>query len=135
MNAFVCGFVVLGAIAAASAGYVPLAASYVAAAPVAFLPAAKGLEGEYVPDNTEKLYDDGSYKPEARAIPLAPSPYGLTPAGSGLEGAYVQDLSEKLYDDGSYKPEAPGSGLEGAYVQDLSEKLYDDGSYKPELKH
>lgn len=37
-----------------------------------------GIEGRYIPDNTEKLYDDGSYKP---------------------------DYSEKLYDDGSYKGE------------------------------
>lgn len=37
-----------------------------------------GVEGRYIPDNTEKLYDDGAYKP---------------------------DYSEKLYDDGSYKGE------------------------------
>lgn len=140
----------MGAIAFANAGVgVPLA--YVAS-PYTNLVVSGAIhapEGQYAHDNTERLYDDGSYKPELRAIPLAPSPYGLTPAGSGLEGAYVPDINEKLYDDGSYRPElraiplAPspygltpaGSGLEGAYVHDISEKLYDDGSYRPELVH
>ncbi|KAK9722404.1 hypothetical protein QE152_g19667 [Popillia japonica] len=37
-----------------------------------------GLEGQYIPDITEKLFDDGSYRPE---------------------------ISEKLFDDGSYRGE------------------------------
>jgi hypothetical protein len=40
----------------------------VAAAPVAVAPVVvagvEGHEGEYIPDNTEQLYDDGSYKGE-----------------------------------------------------------------------
>lgn len=27
------------------------------------IPPGSGLEGQYIPDYTEKLYDDGSYKP------------------------------------------------------------------------
>nr|CAI5833037.1 unnamed protein product [Callosobruchus analis] len=108
-----------------------------------------GLEGQYVPDHVEHLYDDGQYRAQLRAVPLAHSHYGLTVAGSGLEGQYVHDYTEKLYDDGSYRPEiraAPlalspygltqaGSGLEGQYVPDLTEKLYDDGSYRPGFDH
>ncbi|GJQ86541.1 hypothetical protein Trydic_g10441 [Trypoxylus dichotomus] len=37
-----------------------------------------GLEGQYIPDITEKLYDDGSYR---------------------------ADITEKLFDDGSYRGE------------------------------
>ncbi|KAJ3649040.1 hypothetical protein Zmor_020802 [Zophobas morio] len=48
---------------------VPVAApAVVAAAPLAVGPAValvgEGHEGEYIPDNTEQLYDDGSYKGE-----------------------------------------------------------------------
>lgn len=40
----------------------PLA--YAAApAPLLVAPEGSGLEGQYVPDNLESLYDDGSYKP------------------------------------------------------------------------
>ncbi|CAH2014755.1 unnamed protein product [Acanthoscelides obtectus] len=109
----------------------------------------QGHEGQYIPDHLEHLYDNGQYRPQLRAVPLAPSPYGLTVAGSGLEGQYVHDYTEKLYDDGSYRPElraAPlalspygltvaGSGLEGQYVPDLTEKFYDDGSYRPGFDH
>uniref|UniRef100_Q7M478 Cuticle structural protein PCP9.2, post-ecdysial n=1 Tax=Tenebrio molitor TaxID=7067 RepID=Q7M478_TENMO len=37
----------------------------VAAGPVAYaaVPAGSGLEGQWIPDINEKLYDDGSYKP------------------------------------------------------------------------
>ncbi|CAH1128030.1 unnamed protein product [Ceutorhynchus assimilis] len=156
MNAFVSGVVVLGAIAMASAGIISPHVSYVSglshgyvASPLVASVAVHAPEGQYLHDYTEKLYDDGSYRPELRAIPLANSPYGLTPAGSGLEGAYVPDINEKLYDDGSYRPELraiplanspygltpAGSGLEGAYVHDISEKLYDDGSYRPGHLH
>ncbi|KAJ8917711.1 hypothetical protein NQ315_005160 [Exocentrus adspersus] len=117
--------------------YSPIAAGLVVAR-------GSGLEGQYVPDRLETLYNDGSYRPEARA---APSPYGYVPAGSGLEGHYVPDNTEQLYDDGSYRPEpspvplaaspyglvAAGSGIEGRYVPDLTERLYDDGSYRPEF--
>lgn len=34
-----------------------------AAGPVVVAPAGSGLEGQYIPDNLESLYDDGSYKP------------------------------------------------------------------------
>ncbi|KAL3287499.1 hypothetical protein HHI36_001969 [Cryptolaemus montrouzieri] len=150
MNALTIIFA-FGAFAAANAGVLPLVASRTVVAPYAagavVVPRGSGLEGQYIPDNLEKLYDDGSYKPELRAQPLSVSPYGLVPSGSGLEGTYVHDNTEKLFDDGSYKPElravplAPspyglvpaGSGLEGQYVPDISEKLYDDGSYKGEL--
>lgn len=145
----------LGTLALANAGLIPqgYAVSSLLPAPLlhvpytAIVPVSNGLEGQYVPDNTEKLYDDGSYKPELKAIPLSPTPYGLAPTGSGLEGQYFPDNTEKLYDDGSYKPELSpiplsvspyglvpsGTGIEGAYVHDLSETLYDDGSYKPGL--
>ncbi|EFA07533.2 ADFb like protein [Tribolium castaneum] len=113
MNPTVVRFVVvLAVVAAASAGnevfpaHPLLPARALVAAPFARLlvPAGSGLEGQYIPDHTEKLYDDGSYKPELTPIPLSASPLGLVPAGSGLEGQYVPDLTEKLYDDGSYKP-------------------------------
>ncbi|CAH0553562.1 unnamed protein product [Brassicogethes aeneus] len=145
-------------IAAASAGLItPLGYGL---APLAVVARGHGLEGEWVPDNLDKLYDDGSYKPELRAAELALSPYGLTPAGSGLEGAYVPEarhvpLAPSPYGltpagsglEGAYVPEAravplapspygltpAGSGLEGAYVHDHTERLYDDGSYKPEI--
>lgn len=143
----------LGALAVANAGLIATGYSAPSLLAAPFLgatiavPAGSGLEGQYINDNTEKLYDDGSYRPELNALSLSPSPYGLTPSGSGLEGKYVPDLTEKLYDDGSYKPELnalplspspyglvpSGSGIEGAYVHDVSEKLYDDGSYKPGL--
>ncbi|KAG5878196.1 hypothetical protein JTB14_034028 [Gonioctena quinquepunctata] len=103
MNAFAVVFA-LGALAYASAGVIStangylapgvvaspyavpyLANPYIASPYAAVLPAGHGLEGQYVHDHTERLYDDGSYKPEARALPLAASPYGLVPAGSGLE--------------------------------------------------
>lgn len=48
----------------------PLAPAVVAAplaapvAPVAVVAPGSGLEGQYVPDNSEQLYDDGSYKGE-----------------------------------------------------------------------
>uniref|UniRef100_A0A6P7HBA7 Uncharacterized protein LOC114348617 n=1 Tax=Diabrotica virgifera virgifera TaxID=50390 RepID=A0A6P7HBA7_DIAVI len=147
----------LGALACVNAGVVSLAHGYAAPGVIAqyalpyaaVLPAGHGLEGQYIPDNLEKLYDDGSYTPQLSALTLSPSPYGLTPSGSGLEGAYVHDNLDKLYDDGSYKPELQalplsvspfgltpsGSGLEGTYVHDHSEKLYDDGSYRPGLYH
>ncbi|XP_044264817.1 uncharacterized protein LOC123011450 [Tribolium madens] len=108
--------VVLAVVAVASAGNVvfpahPLLSARALVAPVAapfaarlLVPAGSELEGQYIPDHTESLYDDGSYKPELTPIPLSASPYGLVPAGSGLEGQYVPDLTEKLYDDGSYKP-------------------------------
>ncbi|KAJ3649037.1 hypothetical protein Zmor_020799 [Zophobas morio] len=37
----------------------------VAAGPIAYaaVPAGSGLEGQWIPDITEKFYDDGSYKP------------------------------------------------------------------------
>lgn len=51
----------------------PVAAAYAAApAPLAYAaapgavlvaPEGSGLEGQYIPDNLESLYDDGSYKP------------------------------------------------------------------------
>ncbi|KAJ8963230.1 hypothetical protein NQ318_018696 [Aromia moschata] len=133
-------------IACASAGFV---APGLLAAHSLVVPAGHGLEGQYVPSGLEKLYDDGSYKPELSPLPLSPSPYGLTPSGSGLEGQYVPSGLERLSDDGSYKPEisplplAPspygyvpaGSGIEGSYVHDVTEHLYDDGSYKPGYYH
>ncbi|KAL1513500.1 hypothetical protein ABEB36_002904 [Hypothenemus hampei] len=134
MNAFLSGVVILVAIVSAHAGIITPAALNLVATP-AILRAAplQAVEGQYIHDNTERLYDDGSYRPELRAVPLAASPYGLTVAGSGLEGAYVPDINEKLYDDGSYKAELrtvplanspygltpAGSGLEGAYVPEL----------------
>ncbi|XP_044747255.1 uncharacterized protein LOC123308592 [Coccinella septempunctata] len=151
MNAFAILFA-FGAFATANAGLLPVVASRSVVSPLAagaiVVPRGSGFEGQYIPDNLEKLYDDGSYRPELRAQPLSASPYGLVPSGSGLEGAYVHDNTEKLFDDGSYKPQlravplAPspyglvpaGSGLEGQYVQDINEKLYDDGSYKPDLE-
>ncbi|KAJ8936072.1 hypothetical protein NQ314_012507 [Rhamnusium bicolor] len=107
------------------------------------------LKGLYVPDNIEKLYDDGSYITEASPLPLIDSPYGLVPSGSGLEGQYVPDNLEKRYDDGLYKPDLiptfqtplfdtpygkvlAGSGLEGQYFPNNTEKLFDDGLYKDE---
>lgn len=41
------------------------AAPAIAAAPLARIlaPAGSGLEGQWIPDINEKLYDDGSYKP------------------------------------------------------------------------
>ncbi|CAH1101704.1 unnamed protein product [Psylliodes chrysocephalus] len=159
MNAFIVVFAL--AVATANAGFISTIHGYATpglvsspyAVPLSYaavVPAGHGLEGQYIPDNTEKLYDDGSYRPEARAIPLSPSPYGLVPFGSGLEGEYVHDNLDKLHDDGSYRPELQalslsatpygvltpsGSGLEGGYVHDHSEKLYDDGSYRPGYYH
>nr|CAH7741857.1 unnamed protein product [Callosobruchus chinensis] len=141
------------ALSCAEAGLVVPHAFYAPGAIAAAAPYAAfvhgGHEGQYIPDHLEHLYDDGQYRAQLRAVPLAPSPYGLTVAGSGLEGQYVHDYTEKLYDDGSYRPEiraAPlalspygltpaGSGLEGQYVPDLTEKLYDDGSYRPGFDH
>lgn len=31
--------------------------------PLLIAPQGSGLEGQYIPDNLESLYDDGSYKP------------------------------------------------------------------------
>ncbi|KAJ8943403.1 hypothetical protein NQ314_009772 [Rhamnusium bicolor] len=97
--------IALGVIACANAGVVAPAlpaygyagfpyASPVIAAPYAagaVVPAGHGLEGQYVPSGLERLYDDGSYRPEISPLPLSASPYGLVPAGSGLEGQYVHD--------------------------------------------
>ncbi|XP_018572181.1 uncharacterized protein LOC108911673 [Anoplophora glabripennis] len=144
--------ILLGVIAAANAGLItphPLVRAYAVITPTPasiVLPQGSSLEGRYIPDHLETLYDDGSYKPQPTSLTLAASPYGLVPAGSGLEGQYIPDNLERLYDDGSYKPEAApvpfsaspyglvpaGSGLEGHYIPDLSEKLYDDGSYRPQ---
>lgn len=41
----------------------PAPLAYAAPAPVLVAPEGSGLEGQYVPDNLESLYDDGSYKP------------------------------------------------------------------------
>lgn len=124
-----------GLIAPAAISYVaaPYSGHYAAAAPV-YLRAAAPAEGDYIPDHTDKLYDDGSYKPELEVVPLAASPYGLTPAGSGLEGAYTPEVQAIPLAASPYGLTPAGSGLEGAYVHDISEKLYDDGSYKPELR-
>lgn len=134
----------MGAIAAASAGVLapagPVFAARAFAAPVAYaaapvayaVPAGSGLEGQYVPDNLERLYDDGSYKPELNPVELRASPYGLVPAGSGLEGQYVRELNPVPLSPSPYGLVPSGSGLEGAYVPDNTEKLFDDGSYKPE---
>lgn len=42
----------------------PLIAAPVAPIAYAAFPAGHGIEGQYIPDNLEKLYDDGSYKGE-----------------------------------------------------------------------
>lgn len=120
--------------------------------------ASAKLRGLYVPDNLEKLFDDGSDKSPPAPVPLANSPYGPVPAGSGLEGQYVQDNIEKSYDPGLYVPDnlekrfddglyenentpepvlvqspyglvRAGSGLEGQYVDANIEKQFDDGLY------
>ncbi|XP_018572180.1 uncharacterized protein LOC108911672 [Anoplophora glabripennis] len=116
------------------------------------------LKGLYVPDNLEKLYDDGSDKSPPAPVPLANSPYGPVPAGSGLEGQYVADNLDKRYDPGLYTPDnleqkfdnglyknentpepilfqsrfglvPAGSGLEGQYADDEIEKQFDRGQY------
>ncbi|XP_044747268.1 uncharacterized protein LOC123308601 [Coccinella septempunctata] len=69
-----------------------------------------GIEGQWVPDINEHLYDDGSYKPHVYEVKDSASPVGvLVPAGSGLEGQWVPDINERLHDDGSYKPEIYGA--------------------------
>lgn len=54
-------YVARAAVAPAYAAYAAPAAY--AAGPVVVAPAGSGLEGQYIPDNLESLYDDGSYKP------------------------------------------------------------------------
>lgn len=47
----------------ARAAVAPAVAAYAAPVPYVVAPAGSGLEGQYIPDNLESLYDDGSYKP------------------------------------------------------------------------
>lgn len=66
----------------AIAGVHGVPAAYVASPVTAYgyplFARGSGFEGQYIPDITEKLYDDGSYR---------------------------GDITEKLFDDGSYRGE------------------------------
>lgn len=104
------GYVAHGYAHAAPAVYsAPAAYSIPVAVPVAHagykgyhpLAPGSGLEGQWVPDYTEKLYDDGSYKGEA--VPVYGHAYGY---GHGwwlvielwFQGlCYVKKIWNKLY--------------------------------------
>ncbi|XP_018563056.1 uncharacterized protein LOC108904843 [Anoplophora glabripennis] len=56
--------IVPAALAAAPAAVVASPAAVAAVSPAALLGDIESTDGAYVPDNTEQLYDDGSYKEE-----------------------------------------------------------------------